>query len=291
MLANHKNKLWHTSNQRVKIVNIISDINMSATWPQWAKYSRRCHFSTKTDPLSLALLKVESVKKQHRIKRATLNLNTPFCRFGRQYHLGSKTKARVVQPDWLWILVDTDDNKENQSCKGQFPFTRIAIWEYNKKMFTKVVNKYIYTSCLVSFLSSFEAEKYGARIVKIGQKFRKLHLIKPSYYKVWQSPSVAPCLWRWRFSKLLHMACFCSLQKGLFVPPRLEHGRFQANPNINQQTSNLYSSFQSQLCTSVCWNYGNSYILFKRHCILTIVRCKQLGLRIKKSCVMGKSYP
>ena len=78
-------------------------------------------------------------------------------------------------------MVDTDDNKENQSCKGQFPFTQIAILEYNKEMFTKVVNKYIYTSCLLSFFSSVEAEQNGERIIKIGQKFRKLSLFTASY--------------------------------------------------------------------------------------------------------------
>ena len=77
--------------------------------------------------------------------------NTPFCRFGRQYHLGSKINPRVVQLDWLWILAHTNDNKENQSCKGQFQFRRFAIFEYHEEMFTKLVNKNIYIDCLVPF--------------------------------------------------------------------------------------------------------------------------------------------
>ena len=93
--------------------------------------------------------------------------NTPLCRFGRQYHQGSKTKPRVVQIDWLWILPHTDDNKENQSSKCQFPFTRFAVFEYHEEMFIKVANKNIFTGCLVPIFASVEAEQYGEGIIKI----------------------------------------------------------------------------------------------------------------------------
>ena len=47
-------------------------------------------------------LKIEENRKKE-IKTPTLEqqLNKPFYRFGRQYHLGSKTKACVVQLDWF----------------------------------------------------------------------------------------------------------------------------------------------------------------------------------------------
>ena len=62
----------------------------------------------------------------------------------------------------------SDDNKENQSCKGQFPFRRFAIFKYHEEMFAKLVNKNIYIDCLVQFFSSVDAEQYGERIMKIG---------------------------------------------------------------------------------------------------------------------------
>ena len=62
----------------------------------------------------------------------------------------------------------SDDNKENQSCKGKFPFRRFAIFEYHEEMFTKLGNKNIYIDCLVPFFSSVDAEQYGERIIKIG---------------------------------------------------------------------------------------------------------------------------
>ena len=37
-------------------------------------------------------------------------------------------------------------------------------------MLIKVANNSIYTGCLVPFLSSFEAEQYGKRIMEIGCK-------------------------------------------------------------------------------------------------------------------------
>ena len=62
----------------------------------------------------------------------------------------------------------SDDNKENQSCKEQFPFRRFAIFEYHEEMFAKLVNKRIHIDCLVSIFSSVEAEQYGEGIMKIG---------------------------------------------------------------------------------------------------------------------------
>ena len=98
---------------------------------------------------SISLTSVLLLTLLDTLKLAWLSVNTPLCRFGRQYRLGSKTKARVVQLDWLWLLVHSVDNKENQSCKGQFPFRRFAIFEYHEEMFTILVNKNIDIDCLV----------------------------------------------------------------------------------------------------------------------------------------------
>ena len=53
----------------------------------------------------------------------------------------------------------SDDNKENQSCKGEFPFRQFAIFEYHEEMFAKLVKKNIYIDCLVPIFSSVEAEQ------------------------------------------------------------------------------------------------------------------------------------
>ena len=48
-----------------------------------------------------------------------------------------------------------------------FPSISFVISERYIAMLTKVVNNNIYIGCLVLFCSSFEAEQYGERIMKI----------------------------------------------------------------------------------------------------------------------------
>ena len=60
----------------------------------------------------------------------------------------------------------------------------------------KVVNKNIYTGCLVSFFSLFDAEPYGERILEIGRKLRKLCRFKESQCIILWSSVTASCTWK-----------------------------------------------------------------------------------------------
>ena len=58
--------------------------------------------------------------------------------------------------------------------------------------------------------SSFDAEQYGARILEIGQKLRKLCTFKESQCKIFWSSVIALCTWLNIQNAFVQLTCSCA---------------------------------------------------------------------------------